>query len=133
MRVALTVTEIGMLAYWLIALAMLTGWQIIPPDQMYSDHADPVMVAWNWSFLPLDLGFAVLGLYGRFSVADPARKRQVELVALTLMFCAGLMALSFWSLRQWFDPLWWGLNLWLVLLPVAVMLCGQSGWEKHRA
>ncbi|MCL6282984.1 YvaD family protein [Ruegeria sp. 2012CJ41-6] len=133
MKTLLTLTEAGMLLYWALALAALAGWQIIPPDQMYSDYEDPLIIAWNWSFFPLDVTFAVLGLTGRFAISDPARKAQVGLVALTLMFCAGLMALSFWSIRLWFDPLWWGLNLWLVILPVFAVFSGQSGWEKQRS
>ena len=37
-------------------------------------------------------------------------------VSLSLMFCAGLMAISFWAIRGSYDLFWWGVNLWLILL-----------------
>ncbi|WP_282151390.1 DUF5360 family protein [Ruegeria atlantica] len=131
MKVLLTVTEAGMLLYWALALAAVAGWQLVPPEQMYSDYENPLIVAWNWSFFPLDVGFAVLGLLGRFWLRDPVLKQLVAVIALSLMFCAGLMALSFWTIRLWFDPIWWGLNLWLVILPVFALVHGQARRERQ--
>ncbi len=107
-----------MLAYWVLALIMLAGWQVVPPDAMYSDFDNPLIVAWNWSFFPIDVAFAFLGLLSRFVVRDTAMKDRLGLIGLTLMFCAGLMALTFWLIQGWFDPFWWGMNLWLVVLPI---------------
>jgi hypothetical protein len=32
------------------------------------------------------------------------------------MFCAGLMAISFWVINNDFEPFGWGINLWLLIL-----------------
>ncbi len=117
----LTLTETGMLLYWLLAALMATGLLSLPPQWMYPDHTQPVMVAWNWSFFPIDALFALLGLSARFAVKDAARQQVLTVCALSLMFCAGVMALSFWIIQGSFDPLWWGMNLWLVILPVGVL------------
>jgi hypothetical protein len=109
----LSATEVGMLAYWALAASMAAGLVNVPKSWMYSNYEDPVIVAWNWSFLPVDLLFAALGLTGRFFKKAP---RQLQDVSLTLMFCAGIMALSFWAIRGEFEPFWWSVNLWLVLL-----------------
>ncbi|WP_204112536.1 DUF5360 family protein [Shimia biformata] len=115
----LTVTEVGMLAYWLLAATLALGIVAIPAEYMYSDHTNPLVVAWNWSFLPIDVAFAGLGLYSRFGSGSPALRHRLALIAATLMFCAGVMAISYWIMTDAFDPLWWGLNLWLVLLSMA--------------
>jgi len=83
---------------------------------MYPDYENPTVVAWNWSFLPLDVTFAVAGLYSRYGKLVGARQAIVSTFSLSLMFCAGLMAISFWIVAQTFDLFWWGINLWLILL-----------------
>lgn len=117
----LTLTEIGMLAYWLLATALVIGLVSIPPEYMYSDYENPLVVAWNWSFLPIDIAFAVLGLMSRFMRLPTALAHKLALIGATLMFCAGIMAISFWTMTGEFDPLWWGLNLWLVLLSLTTL------------
>jgi|TARA_Y100000994_G_scaffold221481_1_gene201180 hypothetical protein len=44
------VVDIGFITYWGI-----TSSGAIPDALLFKDYADPIMVAWNWSFLPLDL------------------------------------------------------------------------------
>lgn len=114
-----TLTEVGMLAYWIFAASAAIGLIDVPPEWMYSDYRDPVVVAWNWSFLPIDVAFACAGLVARFGRLDPGRRAHLRTVSLSLMFCAGAMAISFWTLRGAFDPFWWAVNLWLVMLPAA--------------
>lgn len=129
MRRLLTVTEIGMLLYWVFASLVALGLVSVDPQWMYSNYEDPVIVAWNWSFLPLDLLFALAGLLARFApMADKAR-RVLAVVSLSLMFCAGLMAVSFWTIQQFYDPFWWGTNLWLVLLS-SIALVGRARSES---
>jgi len=89
--VLLTITESGMILDWALAIAMALGILSIPRAWMYSNHNDPTVVAWNWSFLPTDVRFAVTGLTTRFSTRLPG---QFAYISLTLMLCAGLMALS---------------------------------------
>jgi hypothetical protein len=118
----LTATELGMLAYWVAVIADAVGLIAIPPEWMYSDHANPLVVAWNWSFLPIDVLFAVAGLFARFGGLAAPRAEALSLVALTLMMCAGLMAIAFWAMRGEFDAFWWGLNLWLLGLGLVGLL-----------
>ncbi len=32
------------------------------------------------------------------------------------------MAISFWTMQKTFDPLWWGVNLWLIILSAFVLI-----------
>lgn len=116
MKTLLTVTEVGMLAYWVFAGLVALGFLAVAPEAMYPDHTNPVIVIWNWSFLPIDVLFAVLGLTARFGPIGQAQAQMLHIVSLALMFCAGAMALSFWALQCWFDIAWWGMNAWLVVL-----------------
>jgi hypothetical protein len=112
-RLLLTTTEYAILGYWGVAIVHSYGLLHIPPDWLYSNHANPIVVAWNWSFLPLDLLFATTGLLARYSPRNAARLTELS---LTLMFCAGLMALSFWTIQRQFDPFWWAANAWLMII-----------------
>ncbi|MDA9009475.1 YvaD family protein [Alphaproteobacteria bacterium] len=94
----------------------MLNWIYVPPEYMYSDYQNPFIVAWNWSFLPLDVLFAVLGLAARFFVQSRSRELILSTLSLALMFCAGLMAVSFWIIQGSFDPFWWGINIWLMAL-----------------
>ncbi|MEM7292573.1 MAG: DUF5360 family protein [Pseudomonadota bacterium] len=121
-RVLLTATEVGMLLYWVFAAVVALGMIHVAPAHMYPDHTNPTVVAWNWSFFPLDVLFAITGLISRFGSVSSNARRSLSTVSLSLMFCAGLMAISFWVIVQFFDPVWWGLNLWLMVLPFVVMV-----------
>ena len=117
----MTATEIGMLVYWLVAAGLALGILSVPPDYMYSDYENPLVVAWNWSFFPIDVAFAILGLVSRFATLRSGLASQLALIGATLMFCAGIMAISFWIMTGEFDPLWWGLNIWLILLSLTAL------------
>ncbi|PCI04472.1 MAG: hypothetical protein COB78_09190 [Hyphomicrobiales bacterium] len=58
--------------------------------------------------------FAITGLAARFSGLAQDKKETLLIISLSLMFCAGLMAVSFWAIQQNFDPWWWGANIWLM-------------------
>jgi len=83
----LIVTDLGLLAYW-----TLTAVGVI------SVGTGDVLLAWNWSFLPLDL-FAVSA--GR---------------------SWGLLAVSFFALWGAWALSWWLVNLWLMLMPIGLFL-----------
>jgi hypothetical protein len=51
------IVDIGFILYWII-----TAINIIPPEYLYSDYHNPILVDWNWSFLPLDLFISFTGL-----------------------------------------------------------------------
>ena len=69
----LTFTEVGMLTYWLFAALVALKVIYVPPEYMYSDYQNPVIVIWNWSFFPIDILFATTGLVARF-VSMPEQK-----------------------------------------------------------
>lgn len=115
----LTMTEVGMLLYWALAALMVLDMVTVPPAWMYSNYSDPMIVAWNWSFFPVDVLFTLTGLVSRL---PSHRSRQgLAVFSTTLMFCAGLMAISFWTLRAEFDAFWWGTNIWLIILSLTAL------------
>ncbi|GKV56782.1 hypothetical protein NCCP2222_27290 [Sporosarcina sp. NCCP-2222] len=96
-----------------------TALKMIPLEYAYSDYTNPIMVAWNWSFFPLDMAISITGLTSIYL----HRKNRPEwkpfaLISLVLTFCSGLMAISYWSIRLEFDMSWWTLNLVLMLYPL---------------
>ena len=113
------VTDVSMLAYWLVSALSAAGAMTVPPEWLYSDYANPAVVAWNWSFVPLDVTFSVLGMLAawRYRAGQPGW-RDLALLSLALTSAAGLMALSFWAIRLEFDPAWWLLNLYLLVWPL---------------
>jgi hypothetical protein len=110
----LLITDIGFLSYW-AAAAM----GVFPSEWLYKDYDNPILVAWNWSFAPVDLAASTLGLYS-LALARLGRPAwsAYALISAALTFCAGLMALSFWALRSDFDLAWWLPNLYLVIWPL---------------
>jgi hypothetical protein len=107
-------TDVGFVLYWLVSALHL-----LPPQWLFAHYDDPILTAWNWSFLPLDLlvsASATRAIHTR-------RRASFEsepwlLIALTCTSVSGLMAIAFWSLRREFDPGWWGFNLFLLLWPL---------------
>lgn len=116
--VAMLAVDLAFIAYW-----VLVAGRLLPPQSMFAEYTDPRVVAWNWSFLPLDLAASATGLLAvsavrRRSPAAPARLA----VSLTLTATAGGMALAFWALRGQWDP-WWALpNLALLGLPLPLLV-----------
>ena len=115
-KLLLTLTEGGMILYWIFASLVALDVLMVAPEYMYSDYTNPTMVAWNWSFLPIDALFAVAGLYGRFGKTGGLGRNILSTFSQSLMLCAGVMAISFWIVVGSFDPFWWSMNLWLVAL-----------------
>ncbi|MBI2424140.1 MAG: DUF5360 family protein [Candidatus Hydrogenedentes bacterium] len=105
--------DLGFIAYWAITLL-----GVIPETYLFKDYADPILMAWNWSFLPLDLFISATGLSSLylFRQQNPAWK-PLAMTSLILTSCSGLQAVAFWTLRQDFDPVWWIPNLFLLLYP----------------
>ena len=108
----LLLVDIGLLLYWLVAMA-----DILPPAWLFKGYHDPVISAWNWSFLPLDVLASLTGLAGIAFTrqARTAIGESLILVSLSLTFCAGLMALSFWALTADYDLSWWAANAFLMV------------------
>ncbi|WP_062047345.1 DUF5360 family protein [Bacillus sp. JCM 19034] len=96
-----------------------TALTLIPAEYAYSDYTNPILVAWNWSFFPLDMVISITGL----SAIYLHKKRNIAwkslaLISLVLTFCSGLMAISYWLIRLEFDLLWWLPNLALMIYPL---------------
>ncbi|MBN8219275.1 MAG: DUF5360 family protein [Spirochaetes bacterium] len=114
LRIFFLITDIGFILYWLITLI-----GVIPASYLFKDYHNPILSAWNWSFLPLDLMISFSGLWSlRLMSKADVRWKSVALVSLVLTFASGLMALAFWTIRRDFDISWWLPNLYLMLYPV---------------
>ena len=108
------IVDVGFVLYWGAAI-----FDVLPADYLFKDYHDPILKAWNFSFLPLDLLVSATGL---ISIVLRARghPRWVQLasVSLVLTFCSGLQAITFWALRHDFEMLWWAPNLFLMIYPL---------------
>jgi hypothetical protein len=131
LQLFLVVTDLAFLAYWLLSALIEIHLFKVPASFMYADYTVPRVRAWNWSFLPLDVAFSVLGLA---SVAAQRRGSQLwrPLVILSLAFtmAAGGMAVSYWTLLGEFDPGWYLANLMLVIWPLFYLpglIAGDAG------
>lgn len=112
-------TDLGMISYWVITAAMAGGLLNIPGEWLFKDYYDPRVVAWNWSFFPVDILFSVTGLAAlRMERAGHASWRIMAAISLTLTVCAGLMAIAYWAILADFDLTWWIPNLFLMLWPL---------------
>ncbi|MGA4544234.1 YvaD family protein [Uniformispora flossi] len=113
-KVLMVVTDVGFIAYWAITIA-----HVLPESALFNDYRDERIVAWNWSFLPLDLLISATGLTA-LRLARQGREawRPLMLVSLTLTSCSGLQAIGFWTIRGDFSPAWWIPNLFLLLYPL---------------
>jgi hypothetical protein len=125
LRVFLLVVDCQFIVYW-IASAL----RLVPAEWLYAHHDDPVMVAWNWSFLPLDLLVSATGL-GALVVARARDTRWplLALASLALTSASGLNAVAFWALRGDFDITWWTPNLLLLFCPWLFMHSLWRGQE----
>ncbi|MEO0962432.1 MAG: DUF5360 family protein [Pseudomonadota bacterium] len=122
LAIAISVTDVLFMTYWGIALLALFGVFSLPPDMMYGDYLNPRVVAWNWSFFPLDLIFSIFG----FLAISAARRgdpiwRPCALVSLVLTMTAGGMAVAYWIILVEFDPSWFLPNLVLFVWPLFFM------------
>lgn len=108
------VTDIGFIIYWLV-----TALGLIPAASLFKDYHDPLLVAWNWSFLPLDLCISATGIGSLLLERRGDRRWQpLALISLALTFCSGLQAIAFWAYRADFDAIWWLANGYLLIYPL---------------
>jgi hypothetical protein len=113
LRRLLLVTDFGFILYWCV-----TALHLLPAQWLFKDYDNPILVAWNWSFFPLDIIASGFGLRSLILWKRGQESwRSLALVSLALTSCAGLMAVSFWTLRADFDPLWRLTNLFLLVWP----------------
>lgn len=105
--------DVSFIVYWTI-----TYLHLLPPEFLYNNYADAVLVDWNWSFFPIDMLISLSGL----NTIRLYRKKsnQWVLFALASLFftmCSGLMAISFWIFQNDYNLGWWLPNLFLLLYP----------------
>ncbi len=121
LRIALTATDVGFVAYWAVAALSQFGLIAIPSEWMYANYDQPDVIAWNWSYLPMDLAFSWFGLRAVARARTGRPWRGHALVSLTLTMAAGGMAVSYWALLGEIDPGWFGTNALLVIWPLFFM------------
>jgi hypothetical protein len=106
--------DIGFITYWI-----LVWFDLLPREYLFKDYDDPILQAWNFSFLPLDLLISATGLTSIwYHVRGRAIWQPMALISLTLTFCSGLQAIAFWALRRDFDLSWWTPNVVLMIYPL---------------
>jgi hypothetical protein len=122
LALALTVTDLLFLTYWGVSALDALGLISVPADLLFAGHDEPRVVAWNWSFLPLDLAFSILGLSAvRAARAGLGVWRPLALMSLVCTMIAGGMAVAYWGLLGEFDPAWFLPNLALLIWPMAFL------------
>ena len=113
----LVAVDAGLLLYWTAVFLNL-----IPEHLRFKDYSNQVIQAWNWSFFPLDVAAALTVFLGAYLTRVGSRIGDLVLtVGLMLTFCAGFMAISFWSFYRDFDPLWWGPKALLMVIPALAL------------
>lgn len=114
MKILMLLTDIGFIVYWIITI-----FHLIPPDQLFRDYTNPILIHWNWSFFPLDILISATGLSSLWLYN---KKRQIWLplaiISLTLTSVSGLQAVAFWAFAQDFNWSWWIPNLFLLVYPL---------------
>jgi Family of unknown function (DUF5360) len=119
LRFALAITDILFLIYWTFAALDALGVIAFPADWLYANAHDPRVVAWNWSFFPLDVAFSITGLAAvRLAQRGDGLWRPLALISLILTMVAGGMAVGYWTLLREFDPAWFLPNLVLFVWPL---------------
>jgi len=117
LKAFMILTDVGFIVYWTITFM---GW--IPKEWLYQDYSNELLVAWNMSFIPLDLFISATGLLSIYYYykKHPAWS-QLCFTSLLLTTCSGLQAISFWTIRLDFDIMWWIPNLFLLVYPLFFM------------
>ncbi len=112
----LIITDIGFILYWTI-----TAFHLFPPEFLFNNYNDSKLVAWNWSFMPMDIIASILGLCALFFSKQKELSKQLTIMSMCITFCAGLMAISFWVIVSDFELMWWLPNLYLMLWPLILL------------
>jgi len=118
-RKLMFITGLGMLIYWSVTLLMAVKILDIPGEWLFKDYHDQRVMAWNWSFFPLDIALSLTGLRAlHLEKVGHESWKAWAIVSLTLTVCAGLMAISYWVLVKDFDMMWWVPNVFLMVWPL---------------
>lgn len=117
LRALLALTDVGFVLYWSVTALAAAKVVAIPEAYLYKGYHDPTLVAWNWSFAPLDLAASAFGFAALAMLARGKTWRGLAIVSLVLTSVAGGMAISFWAIEGDFDWSWWAPNLFLFAWP----------------
>ena len=122
----LVLVDAGLLLYWFMVIT-----DLFPKDLRFRDYSNEIVQAWNWSFFPLDIAAALGVFLGVFLMNRKIAAGELVLMfGLTLTFCAGFMAISFWAYYGDFEIFWWGANSILMIVPLLVF--ANMIYEKVR-
>ncbi|MEK4063490.1 MULTISPECIES: DUF5360 family protein [Paenibacillus] len=114
LKLLMVITDVGFLIYWLV-----TWLHLVPDEYLYKDYNNEIMMAWNISFVPLDLLISLTGLLSMyFFKKNKGQWLPLCLLSLSLTFCSGLQAIAFWAIRLDLDWSWWVPNLFLMVYPL---------------
>lgn len=118
LKTLMWLTDVGFIVYWAAVL-----FDVLPEEYKYQDYQNELLVAWNLSFLPLDLFISLTGLLSIYFFRQSAQSRGsvLALISLSLTFCSGLQAIAFWGIRGDLDLLWWLPNIFLMVYPLVFM------------
>lgn len=113
LRYLFLIVDIGFILYWLI-----TAFSLIPPEYLFNDYQNEILLNWNWSFLPLDLFVSASGLYSLYLFRRKDERWSLyALISLVLTSASGLQAISYWVLAEDYNISWWIPNLFLLIYP----------------
>ena len=128
LRICFLLVDVGFVAYWVCVWLHL-----FPDSYLFKDYEDPILQAWNFSFLPLDLLVSASGLGSLWLQARGRAGWEVlALVSLILTMCSGLQAIAFWAIRGDYDMVWWAPNLFLFIYPFFLRRAGhRSSVRRH--
>lgn len=126
---SIATTDLGFVVYWAVSALYAAGLVEIPPDVLFADYHDARAIAWNWSFLPLDLAVTGFGLWALAASRNQDSWRMPAAISLALCSTAGGMAIGYWALLRDFDPAWFLPNLLLFVWPLIFLpglFCGTA-------
>ncbi len=108
------VTDLGFIIYWIV-----TFFNLIPKSWAFKDYDNSIIIAWNWSFFPLDILISITGLSSLYLYNKNREAwKTFALISLILTFCSGLQAITFWVYSNDYEITWWVMNLYLMIYPL---------------
>ena len=118
LALGIVITDVAFSLYWVLSAAYLSGIVHVPEAYLFSGYHDRHLVAWNWSFLPLDLAATAFGAWAILASRRQGEWRTLAAVSLALWSTAGGMAVAYWTLMGEFDPSWFLPNLLVFVWPL---------------
>jgi hypothetical protein len=118
LALGIVITDVVFSLYWALSAAYLSGLVDVPDAYLFSGYHDRHLVAWNWSFFPLDLAATAFGAWAILASRRQGEWRTLAAVSLALWSTAGGMAVAYWTLMGEFDPSWFLPNLVVFVWPL---------------